>query len=81
MFFKLSVQKFSLGFIALLILLLAACAPGAPVPTLAEVAEFCVTRGLAKRRLPEQIEIVDALPRTPGGKVDKRALAAGRRLA
>ena len=31
-------------------------------------------RGLAARRLPEQIEIVDALPRTPGGKVDKRTL-------
>ena len=56
-------------------------APSARVPTLAEVAEFCTARGLAKRRLPEQIEIVDALPRTPGGKVDKRALAAGRRPA
>ncbi len=52
--------------------------PGTPAPTLTEVAEFCLARGLAKRRLPEQIEIVDALPRTPGGKVDKRALAAGR---
>ena len=54
---------------------------GAPAPTLTEVAEFCLARGLAKRRLPEQIEIVDALPRTPGGKVDKRALVADRHLA
>lgn len=55
--------------------------PGAPVPTLADLAEFCTARGLATRRLPEQIDIVDALPRTPGGKVDKRALVAGRPLA
>ncbi|MFA5883276.1 MAG: AMP-binding protein [Acidimicrobiia bacterium] len=49
-------------------------APDSTVPTLAELAEFCTARGLAKRRLPEQIEIVDALPQRPGGKVDKRAL-------
>ena len=55
--------------------------PGAPVPTLRELADFCTARGLAKRRLPEQMAIVDALPRTPGGKIDKRSLAADRRLA
>jgi cyclohexanecarboxylate-CoA ligase len=47
---------------------------GSPAPTLAELAEFCTTQGLAIRRLPEQIDIVATMPRTPGGKIDKRAL-------
>jgi cyclohexanecarboxylate-CoA ligase len=47
---------------------------GSPAPTLAELAEFCTAQGLATRRLPEQIEIVATMPRTPGGKIDKRAL-------
>ena len=45
-------------------------------PPVDVLGEFLSARGLATRRLPEQIEIVDALPRTPGGKVDKRALRA-----
>jgi cyclohexanecarboxylate-CoA ligase len=45
-------------------------------PSVGALGEFLSVRGLATRRLPEQIEIVDALPRTPGGKVDKRALRA-----
>jgi cyclohexanecarboxylate-CoA ligase len=48
--------------------------PGSSAPTLAELAEFCTARGLATRRLPEQIEIVPSMLRTPGGKIDKRAL-------
>jgi cyclohexanecarboxylate-CoA ligase len=47
---------------------------GSRPPTLAELAEFCTAHGLAIRRLPEQIEIVATMPRTPGGKIDKRAL-------
>jgi len=47
---------------------------GVAAPSLAELTEFCTARGLATRRLPEQVEIIDVLPRTPGGKVDKRAL-------
>jgi cyclohexanecarboxylate-CoA ligase len=48
--------------------------PGASAPTLGDLTAFCASRGLAKRRWPEQVALVDALPQTPGGKVDKRAL-------
>jgi len=51
-------------------------APGATAPSLTELAAFCTEQGLATRRLPEQLEVLDALPQTPGGKVDKRALRA-----
>jgi acyl-CoA synthetase (AMP-forming)/AMP-acid ligase II len=40
-------------------------------PTLAEILEFTVAQGLAKQKTPEQLEIVDALPRNPTGKVLK----------
>ena len=46
-------------------------------PSVNALGEFLRVRGLATRRLPEQVEILDALPRTPGGKVDKRALRCG----
>jgi cyclohexanecarboxylate-CoA ligase len=39
--------------------------------TLAEILEFTVANGLAKQKSPEQLEIVDALPRNPTGKVLK----------
>lgn len=48
--------------------------PTLRAPTLAALGEFLRVRGLGSRRLPEQVEIVDVLPHTPGGKVDKRAL-------
>jgi non-ribosomal peptide synthetase component E (peptide arylation enzyme) len=48
--------------------------PGARVPDLDELGAFLLARGLATRRLPEQVERVDVLPQTPGGKIDKRAL-------
>jgi cyclohexanecarboxylate-CoA ligase len=39
--------------------------------TLADLTEHLVARGIAKTYLPERLEIVDALPRTPSGKVQK----------
>jgi cyclohexanecarboxylate-CoA ligase len=39
--------------------------------SLGEVREFMVARGLMKQKIPEQLEIIDALPRTATGKVMK----------
>ena len=49
-------------------------AQGVPTPTLEDLTAFCFERGLAKRRLPEQLALFEGLPLTPQGKVDKRAL-------
>lgn len=43
-------------------------------PTLAELLDFTVAQGLAKQKTPEQLEVVDALPRNPTGKVLKYEL-------
>lgn len=43
-------------------------------PTLPELLEFTVAQGLAKQKTPEQLEVVDALPRNPTGKVLKYEL-------
>ena len=42
--------------------------------TLAELAEHCQSKGLARQKIPEQIELVDALPRNPMGKLLKQEL-------
>ncbi len=44
--------------------------PDAP-PSLDAILAFTVGKGLAKQKTPEQLEIVDALPRNPTGKVLK----------
>ena len=44
--------------------------------TLAELAAFLLAAGLAAQKLPEQLEIVDELPRTDSGKVHRAALRA-----
>jgi acyl-CoA synthetase (AMP-forming)/AMP-acid ligase II len=44
--------------------------------SLADLADFCRLRGLANQKIPERIEIVDALPRNALGKVLKRELRA-----
>ena len=49
--------------------------PDAP-PTLDALTEHLRASGLMVQKLPEQIEIVDALPRNPGGKVLKHELRA-----
>ena len=41
---------------------------------LEEVVEFCLGRGMAKFKLPERVEYVEALPLTNVGKVSKREL-------
>jgi cyclohexanecarboxylate-CoA ligase len=40
-------------------------------PTLQDVREHLAGLGMAKRYWPERVEIVDALPRTPSGKIQK----------
>ncbi|MBX3023559.1 AMP-binding protein [bacterium] len=46
------------------------------VLTLAELARFLLAAGLAKPKLPEQLELVDALPRTDSGKIHRAAVRA-----
>lgn len=48
---------------------------GAPL-TLGVIADHCLARGLAKWKIPEQVELVDDLPRTAMGKIDKAELRA-----
>ena len=42
--------------------------------TLAALAEFLLGAGLARQKLPEQLEVVEALPHTDSGKVHRAAL-------
>jgi acyl-CoA synthetase (AMP-forming)/AMP-acid ligase II len=42
--------------------------------TLRELAEHCAHHGLARQKMPEQLEILDVLPRNPTGKVLKQEL-------
>ncbi|HVV29831.1 MAG TPA: class I adenylate-forming enzyme family protein [Mycobacteriales bacterium] len=49
-------------------------APGAPALTLAELIEFFRARDVAKFKIPEQLEILPALPRNAMGKVLKQQL-------
>jgi 2,3-dihydroxybenzoate-AMP ligase len=46
-------------------------------PTLRELREFLAGRGLAEFKLPDLLELVDAFPYTPVGKVNKSLLQAG----
>ena len=46
-------------------------AEGAEAPTLAAISDHLLEQGLMKQKLPEQVEIVDSLPRNPTGKVLK----------
>jgi len=49
--------------------------PGATL-TLDDVRAFADRAGLARQKVPEQLEVVDALPRNAGGKVVKHDLRA-----
>jgi acyl-CoA synthetase (AMP-forming)/AMP-acid ligase II len=54
-----------------------ACAVVAPkdqAPSFDALCAFLLDRGLSKRKLPERLEIVDAVPRSPAGKILKRDL-------
>jgi cyclohexanecarboxylate-CoA ligase len=51
-----------------------ACAfvvPEGPAPTLPQLSEFLLTHDIAKHKLPEYLLVVDELPRTPSGKIQK----------
>ena len=43
-------------------------------PTLPELFDYLTDQGLAKQKVPEQLELVDALPRNASGKVLKHEL-------
>jgi cyclohexanecarboxylate-CoA ligase len=43
-------------------------------PTLPELFDFCKEAGLMVQKIPEQLELVEALPRNPSGKVLKHEL-------
>ncbi len=45
-------------------------------PTLDALGEFLLELGLSRRKLPERLAVLTALPNTPAGKVDKLALRA-----
>jgi 2,3-dihydroxybenzoate-AMP ligase len=47
---------------------------GASAPDRAEVAEFLLSEGLAKFKLPERVEIIAAMPLTNIGKIAKKQL-------
>ena len=49
-------------------------AKGAEPPTLASLAAHVAAQGLAAFKRPERLEVRDALPRTPSGKVQKGPL-------
>jgi cyclohexanecarboxylate-CoA ligase len=49
-------------------------APGAPPPTLAALTAWLEAAGVAKFKWPERLEVVDALPLTPTGKVQRAVL-------
>ncbi|MGZ6926270.1 MAG: AMP-binding protein [Acidimicrobiia bacterium] len=51
-------------------------ADAADPPTLPELFEFCRAEGLMVQKIPEQLELVDVLPRNPTGKVLKHELRA-----
>jgi non-ribosomal peptide synthetase component E (peptide arylation enzyme) len=44
--------------------------------SLEEVATFTNDQGLARQKIPERLEVVEDLPRTPSGKVRKDRLRA-----
>jgi cyclohexanecarboxylate-CoA ligase len=51
-------------------------APAHDPLTLAELGEFCRSEELINQKIPEQLEIVDSLPRNATGKVAKNELRA-----
>ncbi len=45
-------------------------------PTLQSVLEHCRSVGLMTQKIPERLEVIDAMPRNPSGKVPKHELRA-----
>ncbi|MBI5911748.1 MAG: AMP-binding protein [Betaproteobacteria bacterium] len=50
--------------------------PGHQAPSVKELADLLVGKGLAKFKCPERVETIDAFPVTSVGKLDKAALRA-----
>ncbi len=48
--------------------------PRGAAPGLTELQAFLRECGLAEYKLPQRVQVVDALPRTSAGKIDKTAL-------
>ncbi|WP_232839908.1 MULTISPECIES: class I adenylate-forming enzyme family protein [Nocardia] len=48
--------------------------PGAAAPELAELAGYLRQAGLMAQKVPEQLEVLDELPKTGIGKLDKKAI-------
>jgi cyclohexanecarboxylate-CoA ligase len=44
--------------------------------TIPDVREYCKSVGLMTQKIPERIEVIDAMPRNPSGKVPKHELRA-----
>jgi len=51
-------------------------AEGADAPSSQDLFKFLTEAGLAKQKVPEQLEVVEAIPRNPSGKVLKHELRA-----
>ncbi len=49
-------------------------ADGVTTLTLADIADHCRAQGLATQKIPEQLELVDDVPRNAMGKIEKPAL-------
>jgi len=49
-------------------------APGKAPLTLNEIKEYLTGKGLAIQKVPERLEIVETLPTTPTGKIQKNIL-------
>lgn len=47
---------------------------GAPTPELSDITAYLADRSVAKYKFPQRILIIDALPKTPSGKVQKHML-------
>jgi acyl-CoA synthetase (AMP-forming)/AMP-acid ligase II len=47
---------------------------GATAPSLDDLAAHCVALKLARQKIPERLEVVDALPRNSTGKILKQVL-------
>jgi non-ribosomal peptide synthetase component E (peptide arylation enzyme) len=48
--------------------------PGAEAPDLEELKSFLIGKGLRVQAVPEQLEIVEIVPRNPAGKILKHKL-------
>jgi non-ribosomal peptide synthetase component E (peptide arylation enzyme) len=41
---------------------------------LPELVQHCVDAGMMRQKIPEQLQLVDSIPRNASGKLDKRLL-------